>query len=65
MQSVLIVLNQLIELTALGGVLDYAEDLATLQALASEAAAIGFDLASLNAQILSLFELSQRPDDQF
>jgi hypothetical protein len=54
-QAVLIVLNQLIELTALGGILEFAEDLATIQALAAEAAALGFDLASLEAQIVPFF----------
>jgi conjugal transfer/entry exclusion protein len=64
-QAVLIVLNQLIELTALGGILDYAEDLALLAELASEASAIGFDLASLQSQILVFFDIANAPATSF
>jgi hypothetical protein len=61
-QAVLIVANQIIELTALEGlVLDgsFSSDLAALNALVSEAE--GFDVGTLNAQILPLFALETAP----
>jgi conjugal transfer/entry exclusion protein len=64
-QAVLIVLNQLIELTALEGVMDYGEDLATIAALAGEASSLGFDLASLQSQILVLFDPANAPATSF
>jgi conjugal transfer/entry exclusion protein len=64
-QSVLIVLNQLIELTALEGLMDIAEDLAAISALASEAAALGFELGSLQSQVLVLFDLTTAPATSF
>jgi hypothetical protein len=43
----------------------YAEDLAILQELAAEAAIIGIDLASINAQLNSLFGLETAPTTSF
>jgi conjugal transfer/entry exclusion protein len=65
-QAVLIVANQIIELTALEGlVLDgsFSSDLAALNALVSEAQ--GFDVGSVNATILPLFALETAPMTTF
>jgi hypothetical protein len=64
-QAVLIVANQLIELTALEGLQDISEDLALIAALASEASAIGFDLGSLQSQILALVDPAAAPATSF
>jgi hypothetical protein len=67
-QAVLIVANQLIELTALEGLVldgDFSSDLAALNALVSEAGALGFDVGSVNAQILPLFALETAPMTTF
>jgi conjugal transfer/entry exclusion protein len=67
-QSVLMVANQIIELTALEGfALDgsFNADLATLNALVEEGAALGFDVGAVNSTILPLFALETAPRTSF
>jgi hypothetical protein len=62
-------LNQIIELTALDEfVLDSAEffeDLAALEAMVQEGVALGWDLSSLQSQVLILFDLNTAPLTSF
>jgi hypothetical protein len=60
-QAVLIVANQILELTAMEGILDIAEDLAVTAEIIGQAEALGFELASLEAQITTLFALDAAP----
>ena len=64
-EEVLSVANQILELTPLGGIEisdDFADDMADLAAIASEARALSNDLGSLQAQLTSLFGLSGAPN---
>lgn len=64
-QAIAIVANQIIELTALEELVldsaEFAEDLATLEAIVQEGTQLGWDLQSLQSQILVLFDLDRAP----
>lgn len=64
-QSVLMVVNMGLELTGLDGITiadGTSDDLTQLLAIASEARQLGYDLSSLQSQIVVLFDLSTAPD---
>jgi conjugal transfer/entry exclusion protein len=64
-QTVLMVANQVLELTPVDEVIvgaQLAEDLATLGEILSSAELIWYDLQSLDAQVTALFGLEQAPD---
>ncbi len=64
-QTVLMVLNQVLELTGVDGlVLDdaFQGDLTAMQDIVTNAQGLSYDLASLNAQITALFDLSAAPN---
>lgn len=63
-QAVAVVANQVLELTALEDLAlaeAFAEDLATLEAIVQEGTQLGWDLQSLQSQILVLFDLNGAP----
>jgi hypothetical protein len=63
-QAVLMVINMGLELAGIGGIdvgSEYNEDLRQITALASDAQALGADIASLNAQINTLFDIHNTP----
>jgi conjugal transfer/entry exclusion protein len=63
-QSVLIEFNQLIELTALDSLVlegDFTADLEALEALVEDGTALGWDIDSLQSQVLVLFDLGTAP----
>jgi len=64
-QTVLIVGNQILELTGLDEIAlgdEYAAELAALGAIIEEAQALGYDLGSLQFQVTTLFSLDTAPD---
>jgi len=64
-QTVLIVANQVLDLTGLDEIAlgdEYADELEALGAIIEEAQALGYDLASLQAQVTTLFSLDTAPD---
>jgi conjugal transfer/entry exclusion protein len=63
-QTTLTVANQVLDLTPLGEIVlgdGYDEDLTQLATIAREAQGLSYDLASLNAQVTTLFDLSTAP----
>jgi len=65
LQAVAMVANQVLDLTGLDTIaLDsgYSDDLDALGAMLNDASGLSYDLASLNAQITVLFDLSTAPN---
>src|SRR6267142_5906169 len=63
-QLLIIEANQVIELTPLDEMIlsdDFAEDLSTLEAIVREGAQLGWDLQSLQSEIIVLFDLETAP----
>jgi hypothetical protein len=63
-QTVLIVANQILELTPLDGITiqdSYDSDISDLGAIATEGAALMGDISALQAEITALFDLSTAP----
>jgi conjugal transfer/entry exclusion protein len=64
-QAILIEANQILELMPLDNIAmanDMAEDMALLLSIASQTEGLSYDVASLRAQITSLFQLETAPD---
>jgi conjugal transfer/entry exclusion protein len=64
LQSVLMVANMVLELTPLGEIVlgdEFSADLESLGAVVEEARGLSYDLASLNSQITTLFDLNTAP----
>jgi conjugal transfer/entry exclusion protein len=61
-QSILIVANQILDLTAIGEIVIAADDVGELAGIIEEASALKYDFVQLHNQVVVLFDLNTAPD---
>ena len=61
-QSILIVANQILDLTAIGEIVIAADDVGELAGIIAEASALKYDFVQLHNQVVVLFDLNTAPD---
>jgi conjugal transfer/entry exclusion protein len=61
-QSILIVANQILDLTAIGEIVIAADDVGELAGIIEEASALKYDFVQLHNQVVVLFDLHTAPD---
>jgi hypothetical protein len=61
-QSIIIVANQILDLTAIGEIVIAADDVGELAGIIEEASALKYDFVQLHNQVVLLFDLNTAPD---